>query len=435
MPSSVDRHGDRALSGTRAVALALSATLGALGAFFPTHAAPRQQPAATAVDARSGLVSSTFSAQPSVSCRKPRAKGRQPNRSNVRFCRPAAASTRSARNRNRPPGPVRRRPASHPRVREELRRAASSLTTVPPGDAPAVVSATRPVLALLERVRSQLEGEVALGLSFEGSYRQTKPKEQAYGGHASAMGPAPANVPSPDDGAPVTVAFEEGAQLPARTYCGGPTKDHILESACGGVALFDYDGDGLLDVYLVTAAELTPARERVPHQQHSLPESRRMEVRGRVEAGGRRPRGLGERRVRRGLRRRRPSRSLRDELGAERPVPQPRQRHVRGRRREGRSHGRRMEHGLRVLRRRRRRRPRPVRRPLRRDDLGFRAARASLARLAQRTVHHGRPRRTPRRARPLLRKPRQRTVQGSDRRARLLRFDARVRIRRPGHRL
>ena len=49
-------------------------------------------------------------------------------------------------------------------------------------------------------------------------------------------------------------------------YCGGPTKDHILESACGGVALFDYDGDGLLDIYLVTAAELTPTRERVPHR-------------------------------------------------------------------------------------------------------------------------------------------------------------------------
>jgi hypothetical protein len=115
-------------------------------------------------------------------------------------------------------------------------------------------------------VRAQLAGDVALGLTFQGSYSQTKPKEQAYGGHASAMGPAPANAPSPADGGPVPVTFEEGAHLPAMMYCGGPTKDHILESACGGVALFDYDGDGLLDIYLVTGAGLTPSRERVPHR-------------------------------------------------------------------------------------------------------------------------------------------------------------------------
>lgn len=80
------------------------------------------------------------------------------------------------------------------------------------------------------------------------------------------MGPAPANTPTPEDSAPVTVTFEEGAHLPTKMYCGGPTKDHILESACGGVGLFDYDGDGLLDIYVVTGAELTPERERVPHR-------------------------------------------------------------------------------------------------------------------------------------------------------------------------
>jgi hypothetical protein len=79
------------------------------------------------------------------------------------------------------------------------------------------------------------------------------------------MGPAPANTPTPEDGAPVPVTFEEGTHLATKVYCGGPTKDHILESACGGVALFDYDGDGLLDIYLVTGAELTPERERIPH--------------------------------------------------------------------------------------------------------------------------------------------------------------------------
>jgi len=153
-----------------------------------------------------------------------------------------------------------------PPLREELRRAASDLTALAAGDLEGIVPATAPVLPLLERVKASLEGDVALGLSFQGSYSQTKPKEPAYGGHASSMGPAPPNVPSPDDGAPVPVTFEQGAQLGAKVYCGGPTKDHILESACGGIALFDYDGDGLLDIYLVTGAALTPDRERIAHR-------------------------------------------------------------------------------------------------------------------------------------------------------------------------
>ena len=169
-------------------------------------------------------------------------------------------------------------PGIPPALRAELRRAARDLAaSAGPGDvSPGRTAAsgggsqprleTGPLLALLERVRVQLEGEVALGLSFEGSYSRTRPKEPVYGGHASAMGPAPAPVPSPDAGAPSPAAFEEAPRLPTRTYCGGPTKDHILESGCGGVALLDYDGDGRLDIYLVTAAELTPARERIPQR-------------------------------------------------------------------------------------------------------------------------------------------------------------------------
>jgi enediyne biosynthesis protein E4 len=153
-----------------------------------------------------------------------------------------------------------------PSLRNELRRAASELTSLASGDTRGAASAIGPVLALLEKVRTRLEGEVALGLTFQGSYSQTKPKEPAYGGHASAMGPAPANIPLPGDAAPVPVTFTVGAQLPWNMYCGGASKDHILESACSGLALFDYDGDGLLDIYLVTAPELTPARERVAHR-------------------------------------------------------------------------------------------------------------------------------------------------------------------------
>jgi enediyne biosynthesis protein E4 len=151
-------------------------------------------------------------------------------------------------------------------LRVELRRAASELRALASGPERSITSSITPILALLDKVRSQLEGEVALGLTFQGSYSQTSPKDSAYGGHASAMGPAPPNNRSPEDATPVPVTFEEGPRLSTRTYCGGATKDHILESACGGVALFDYDGDGWLDIYLVTAAALTPARERVAHR-------------------------------------------------------------------------------------------------------------------------------------------------------------------------
>jgi enediyne biosynthesis protein E4 len=155
-----------------------------------------------------------------------------------------------------------------PEVRANLRQAAVELAAfaAKQEDASATRLDAASLLGLLERVRAELEGEVVLGLSFKGSYSQTPPKEPSYGGHASAMGPAPAPVSSPDDASPSPVTFEEAGRLPTKTYCGGPTKDHILESACGGVALLDFDGDGRLDIYLVTAAELTAKRERIAHR-------------------------------------------------------------------------------------------------------------------------------------------------------------------------
>ena len=62
------------------------------------------------------------------------------------------------------------------------------------------------------------------------------------------------------------VQFEEVPCISTKTFCGGRTKDHILESGGSGVALFDYDGDGWLDVYLVTAFELSDGREKIPHR-------------------------------------------------------------------------------------------------------------------------------------------------------------------------
>lgn len=147
-------------------------------------------------------------------------------------------------------------------VRDDLRAASRRVSDARAStrlDAPAVRT-------LLDRAAQVHTRHLALGLDFQGSYAQTRrTSEPVYGGHASAMGPAPApSTSSPTRRSPVT--FEERVTLPTRTFGGGPTKDHILESAGNGVALVDYDGDGWLDIYLVTAAELTRARERRPHR-------------------------------------------------------------------------------------------------------------------------------------------------------------------------
>ncbi len=148
-------------------------------------------------------------------------------------------------------------------LRAELGRAAAELSAL---TEPAL--SLEPYRKLIDRVGARLRGEPPLGLSFQGSYAQTKVAEPAVGGHASAMGPAPMQVPASEDaaGAPSPVELVEGPGLDARSYCGGPTKDHILESGGSGIALLDYDGDGLLDIYVVTAGELDERRQPVFHK-------------------------------------------------------------------------------------------------------------------------------------------------------------------------
>src|SRR5262249_36430863 len=82
----------------------------------------------------------------------------------------------------------------------DLRRARADLKARASRDTVGAVGTIPSLLTLLEKARTQLEGEVALGLTFQGSYSQTKPKDPASGGHASAMGPAPPNIPIAEDG-------------------------------------------------------------------------------------------------------------------------------------------------------------------------------------------------------------------------------------------
>jgi len=128
-------------------------------------------------------------------------------------------------------------------------------------------------LAVLDRVGYRLRGGTDVKLVFEGSFSKSKPgapEEPAYGGHATAMGPPPAE-------APAATAFEEGhavrfdvvrGQVTEPTFGGGPSKWHLVESGGNGVALLDYDGDGLLDVYTVSGFELDErnGRARIPHR-------------------------------------------------------------------------------------------------------------------------------------------------------------------------
>jgi len=124
-------------------------------------------------------------------------------------------------------------------------------------------------MALVAILLSQASGQQQEKLRRD--YEQNKIIAPAAAGHASAPGRAPAPRDSARDLNDLSLAglrlnFEALPLLDRKTYFGGPAKDHILEFGGAGVALIDYDSDGLLDVYLVNGAELAPGRKPVHHR-------------------------------------------------------------------------------------------------------------------------------------------------------------------------
>jgi hypothetical protein len=124
-------------------------------------------------------------------------------------------------------------------------------------------------LAVLDRVGHRLRGGTGVELVFEGSFarrRTGEVEEPAYGGHATAMAPPPAPPPPGGDAGPghgVRFVPVRG-QLTERAYAGGPSRWHLLETGGNGLALLDFDGDGRLDIYAVSAFSLDERNERAP---------------------------------------------------------------------------------------------------------------------------------------------------------------------------
>ena len=151
-----------------------------------------------------------------------------------------------------------------------------------------------------------------------------------------------------------------------------PTPDkHMVETMAGGLAVFDYDGDGRPDIFFTNGAPLPSLRQgRRRTTGTAVPQRRRSAIHRRHRAGRRARRRLLDRGGRRRLRQRRHDRSLRRRRAAQPAVPQPRRRPFE----DVTAHGRHQELHVvgrgRLVRLRQRRLARPVRRQLRGLDAG-----------------------------------------------------------------
>ena len=161
--------------------------------------------------------------------------------------------------------------------------------------------------------------------------RQTKsigPQERSYDAKPA---PPPPGPKSPIEGTPLGVSFVDVVQeagLNVKTIYGGRrTNKYLLETTGCGLAFYDYDEDGWLDLFLVNGWRLEGFPARAGTALPSLQEQSRWNIYrcdGRLRT--RAQDGLGPGVLRRRLQQRWPRRSVCYLLRPERPLSQQRQR-------------------------------------------------------------------------------------------------------------
>ena len=116
---------------------------------------------------------------------------------------------------------------------------------------------------------------------------------------------------------------------------GGSGRKYIVETSAAGLATFDYDNDGKIDIYFLNGRPLAGTKAKAPPKNHlyrNLGGFRFKDVTDEAGVGGG---GVRAGRMRRRLRQRRLPGPLREQLRREHPLPQQRRRNVHRRHPQG----------------------------------------------------------------------------------------------------